>query len=352
MYRIKCGLFTAACAAGVALSMTSCVNYDEPTGTVQALSLGALEVAQTPVAADGTARVRVAVSVEGNTSHMPQVVRFATTAGEFDRVGGGDSSVVQVFSDAHGIAAAYLRAPSTPGTARITAQLDESIRQDSVKFVAVPLQPVMPGLTAFVATPQSAAADGATVITLDATVPDSATGDRRRVTFTTTAGTFIGSATPGSVAVDADVNGRAIALLRAPTDSGTTIVRASAGGTVLQNDLLFVEALADRIDIEANTYGIAAALGAKITITAFLQRRVGTVSKSVFPEFRAQRLDGSTIGQFGAPRTTTAGQVNIDFVLSDADYRGPIVFTGRVPGSTGPIEDTVTVFVLAPPAGA
>src|SRR5688572_18318316 len=147
---------------------------------------------------------------------------------------------------------------------------------DPVKF---------PGLTS-VSAPAEAPGDGATLVRIQATVDTSLTGDKRAVKFTTTAGSF--SDNKAEITVPADSAGIAIAQLRAPSDSVTALIIATAGSTARRIEVRFTAALAERVDLDPSSFSVEAGASKEIDITATLRRTRGTPSPGSRVTFTAQ----------------------------------------------------------------
>ncbi|HEX7241206.1 MAG TPA: hypothetical protein VF263_13110, partial [Longimicrobiaceae bacterium] len=115
----------------------------------------------------------------------------------------------------------------------------------------------------------SAPADAATLVPVVVTIPNGLRGDARKVTLTTTLGSF--PAGEGrTVTVVPDAAGTARAELRAPADTGTTRVRATASGSVRDDAVRFGLALPERIELDASAFTLKAGFANQLTVTVHL----------------------------------------------------------------------------------
>lgn len=98
--------------------------------------------------------------------------------------------------------------------------------------------PEGPEVGEFTITTRSLPADGEATTLVSAAIPLDSRVEPRQITFASTAGTFSGQAQHVTVAVGPD--GRATALLKAPTAPALAFVTARAGETTLQDSVRFV----------------------------------------------------------------------------------------------------------------
>jgi hypothetical protein len=205
--------------------------------------------------------------------------------------------------------------------------------------------PGSPGLGT-VNVPTSAIADGATLVRLEAMVDGSLTGDARAVKFTTTAGLFRDRA---ETTVRADAEGKAVALLRAPTDTVTAIIVATAGVTAIRKELQFTPAFAQWIDVDPAALVIEAAAGREIEVTAVLRRSFGVPNPGADVRFTAD-TSGHAAGVFTSiPRTNSSGIAKTRYSIGATSFRGlvRIIATTTVENARE-IRDTTLVQVVAP----
>jgi hypothetical protein len=206
-----------------------------------------------------------------------------------------------------------------------------------------PAAVVLPGLLSVTA-PTDAPADGATLIRVQATVDTSLKGDARIVKFSTSAGTFI------EPNVRADSIGTAIAVLRAPVDSVTASVVATAGGTARRTDVRFSLARAERIDVDPSAFALEASAAKEITVTAHLRRTTGLASPGALVTFSATDSTGASIGRFSSAAPSGAnGDVTARYTAGDTSYRGRVTLTATTTGAIGAaISGSTSIQVVAP----
>lgn len=233
-------------------------------------------------------------------------------------------------------ATAFLVATALALTSACEDITDPPKAPDPVKF---------PGLTS-VSAPAEAPGDGATLVRIQATVDTSLTGETRVVKFTTTAGTFSDKT---EITVRADSAGLAIAQLRAPSDSVTALIIATAGSTARRVEVRFTAALAERVDLDPSSFSVEAGASEEIDLTATLRRTRGTPSPGSRVSFAAQDSTGAPIGRFSsAPPSNATGTVVTRFSPGDTSYRGAVTITATTSGISGPIAGTTTVVITSP----
>jgi hypothetical protein len=336
-------------------SVVGCTSDDQTTDPRSFVepSLTALMLDSIAVDADGTTQIRIAATTPVPPAGLRVVITFKTSGGRFDVGDGRLDTLVRVAANELGIATALLQAPSVPQTARITAAVGVSIRDTLVRF-----RPVTSAITNVILQQDSLAADGASSMLVTAAVTASAIGDRRKVVFSTTSGTIVGTvaAIPGaapttSVTVDADATGIARAILRASRDVGDIVVQAVSGGPsspAFQRILRLVPAFPTRLDLETSQLTLKRDLNASLVVTATLRRDIGQVSSNTEIQFAAEKVDGGSIGQFGpVSKVSDVGLASVGYALLDSTYKGPVVVTARVNG-TSPIVSGRTVFNVVP----
>lgn len=114
-------------ALGAALVCAACYeNY--PTDAVEQTLNLRFEADSLP--ADGATLVHVVATIPPDARSDSRTVSFTTSAGTF--VDGGEAKVAITGID--GVADTYLRAPRTPGRARVRAQLGSVIRETTIEF--------------------------------------------------------------------------------------------------------------------------------------------------------------------------------------------------------------------------
>jgi hypothetical protein len=114
---------------GALLALAGCYETYPTDAVEQRLEL---RVDADSLPADGATLVRVAASIPRDARRDARSVSFTANGGTF--VDGGTGSVSLTAVD--GIAETYLRAPRTPGSVRIRAQLGTIIRDTTIVFHA------------------------------------------------------------------------------------------------------------------------------------------------------------------------------------------------------------------------
>ena len=128
---------------------------------------------------------------------------------------------------------------------------------------------------------------------VSATIAPSIPDTERTVTFTTTAGSFVGAATPTQTTARADASNRATVDLKADSKIVTAVLRASVSGATAETLLPFVRALPESIIVDLGTTTSIHANGTEtVSVTAELLRDVGTVTDGTVVEFLV--IDPST----------------------------------------------------------
>jgi hypothetical protein len=191
---------------------------------------------------------------------------------------------------------------------------------------------------------ESAIADGATLTTVVVRVDTTIAVDKRAVTLTTSAGSFVGDAHT----IVPDATGTAIALLQSPNDSTTAMVRAEVNGVVTAAQIVFRRARPERIDLLPGAFTLKAGIDNELTVTAKVRRTVGTPSPGAVVSFAA--TDGSAehrpVGTF-LPATAVVdaqGVATVRYTSADSTMRGPVT----IRASSDSAVATATVQVVAP----
>lgn len=185
-------------------------------------------------------------------------------------------------------------------------------------------------------------ADGRAATVVRAVIPPESRVRPRSVTFSTTAGAFQpGVADSMRVTVSVDEEGEAVALLRAPVTPGLAVVRATAGGETLQDEVQFVPAAADLASLT-----VAADSAAADSVSTLLVRAVIPRSSTARRTVTFQTTHGSFRG-------------DTDTITVEADSTGTATALLRAPAAPGlalvsaragntVLQDTVRFF-RAPP---
>ena len=168
-------------------------------------------------------------------------------------------------------------------------------------------------------TPDKAPADGATLVTVTATLaaedrvrdPTQVQGTAfvRTVTFTSSGGVFTTTGT-GAAAVPVNNAGQAIVTLRAPRERGRVDVFATGRQVQLRDTITFVDALPSSMTLEASDFVARAAPTSVITLRAVLRRDTGFVAKGLVVSLSDRTPnDALPSGLFSAATPTDADGV-------------------------------------------
>lgn len=194
-------------------------------------------------------------------------------------------------------------------------------------------------------------ADGISRTRLTAQIPPDAAAENRTVTFRSTAGTLLGG-TNNSLALNVDVDGRAVAELVSPTRPGSAEVSAQVATFVRTIAVAFTGALPDRITVDAGAFSLLPGLSNSTTVTATLRRGQGVASENTTVQFRALTANGSRLGEFRAVTVSNAsGQATALFSAGETTYRGAATIFARVEDVTSGtvVEGQAILQIIEPP---
>ncbi|HEV2853502.1 MAG TPA: hypothetical protein VHC97_11925 [Thermoanaerobaculia bacterium] len=297
----------------------------------------------TSLPADGFSRLRIEARLQGDPDFAKRTVVFSTSNGTLD---GGTpvpncNGCRMVPADGSGLATIDLVSSQQVGTAVVRAWPADApgiTASLNIGFgAAQPDQTVQ-----FVAAPDRAPADGATISTFTVAVSPSLPAGSRQVTFQTTAGTFAPGNT-ASVQVNADAGGHASADLVSPRQITTARVTATVNSVTREASIRFERALPNVITAAVDMPIAPAATTTKIHVTATLLRNMGTVSDGTVVTFRATKADGTPVGLFTNVTTTTNGMASADFLPNTATP-GTVTITVGAQGTgvTGTVQVVLT----------
>jgi len=289
--------------------------------------------------ADGFSRLRLEARLPGDPTFANRTVVFTTTAGTLSggTAGTNCTGCVNVVADGSGIARVDLISAQQVGSATVTASPAAApgiIASLSIDFVAANPDDILH----FVAAPDRAPADGATLSTFTVAISPSLPTTSRQVTFAATAGTIV---PPNPV--NADAGNRASADLQSPRTITSARVTATVNGVTREVPIRFERALPKIITVNANPAVATAAEGTTIQITATLIRDQGTVTDGTVVTFRAVRADGTPVGGFTNVTTTTNGTATATFLPRTTTPGTVIVTVGAQDTSvTGTVQIDLT----------
>jgi len=276
----------------------------------------------TSLPADGFSRLRLEARLPGDPAFANRTVLFSTTSGTLSggTAGTNCNGCVTVVADGSGIARIDLISAQQVGSATVTATPQGApgiLASLTVNFVAASPDETI----RFVAAPDHAPADGATLSTFTVAISPSLPAGSRQVTFAATAGTIV---PPNPVSVDA--GGHASVDLQSPRTITSGRVTATVNGVTREVPIRFERALPKIITVNANPAVAPAAAGTTIQITATLIRDQGTVTDGTVVTFRAARADGTPVGGFTNITTTTNGVATATF-LPRTTTPGTVIIT-------------------------
>ena len=355
---IVCALSRLTYAAVLALGLPACSNFDDsrylPTSPENQNALS-LTVDKTSIPADGFSTATLTARVSANASAGNRTITFTTTVGTF--VGAaGDGTMIESTVASDGATSVQLRSSRTLQTATVTARVKGNTalaKQQTVTFDAVTAQDILRVSTASSAVP----ADGSTITPITAEVAAALPADRRRVTFTTSLGTFVadpaapvlGDSARRTINVDADGSNRAVAYLRSMnTELGQAIITAKVDATPsvsADTSVQFVRAFPTQVLVTTSAPTVSANFGATgITVTATLLRDVGTPTANTVVTFKAVDSAGADRSFFtNVQRSSAEGVVTAVFTPGTGAALGTLIITATVDGTA--ISGTARVVV-------
>lgn len=225
-------------AAALTITLAAgCYNSEHHSPT-DPIFVGALRLtaAASSIQADGNSRVTLTAHLDPATATSNRAVNFKTTAGTF--VGAtppGKDAVAN--ADTTGLATVDLRSSTDVENAVVTATVSGITASVTIAFTPLNADDVI----RISSTANTMPADGFSRITITAQLGSTASTTSRAVAFKTTAGTFVGAASPGKDAsVNADSAGVAKVELRSSTDIEQATVTATAGGVTRTLTIAFL----------------------------------------------------------------------------------------------------------------
>jgi hypothetical protein len=306
---------------------------EDPASPAPAVTTFTVGAATLPADGEATTVVRAVIPPESRVT--PREVTFSTTAGSFS---GGQNQHVTVSVGPSGEAVAILKAPTTPGVSLLRAQAGETILLDSIRFTPAP-----PELQSFVVSSPTAFADGQATVTLRALATPGANNQPRLVTFYSSTGDFLAGSND-TVVVQANNNGEAVAVLKAPNTPGLALVRASSGRTVLQSTIEFSPAPPQIQTVSLSARELPADGASTVTLRALLSTTA--TNRSVRFGTTAGVLLGTT-GRADTAVIIPADPLGVALVLLQADTAPGIALVRATAGPTTLI-DSVRLIAARP----
>lgn len=313
----------------IAAALAACYDKSDfsPTGTlVDRIVVLSTANGATGLPADGFSRLRIEARLQGDPDFAKRTVVFSTSNGTLEggTPGTNCNGCRMVPADGNGLATIDLVSSQQVGTAVVRAWPADA--PGITASLNLDFGAAQPNETLqFVAAPDRAPADGASISTFTVGISPSLPAASRKVTFQTTAGTFA-PANAASVQVDADAGGRASADLVSPRQITSARVTATVNGVTREASIRFERALPNVITANVDMPIAPAATSTKIHVTANLLRNIGTVTDGTVVTFRATRENGAPVGIFTNVTTTVNGAASADF-LPNTTEAGTVTIT-------------------------
>jgi hypothetical protein len=153
-------------------------------------------------------------------------------------------------------------------------------------------------LLAVTATPDTALADGASLVTVTASIPSNLYSGKRTVDFTITSGSFSPSGNANASAA-ADACGTAIVLVRSPKGAGLGVIGAAFGPfKAVFDTITFRQAWPEKVVVDAGVFQLPAGAASETAVVVHLLRSTGGVSEGVPVDFVATDTLGVRLGGF------------------------------------------------------
>lgn len=219
---------------------------------------------------------------------------------------------------------------------------------------------VTPGLLTnavkFLTENQSIAADGYQTLTIEAILLEGTKEGKRDVTFTTSAGTFVGdgknTVTIKAVPLSRDEKIQLIASakLKSSVRPETAVVSAKAGDFTAKNllNVTFTPALPTGVNLSASAFTVKAPLASEITLTAKFTKDAGLPTAGMKVEFWVTKPDGTTLGSVvyrsKNQSSDESGAATAVFAVADTMYLGKAI--AKVKVSNTSVRDSLFIFVV------
>lgn len=280
---------------------------DSPDGT---LASPILELTADPSAirASGGAHATITARIDPRSS--VKTLKFSTTRGTVSGNGRTTSAAeptIDVPASDSGTATVDLLSSAQAGLATVTASITlpegatsrTFTRTVDVMFTAVASSEVI----TLAVSPTSADADGASQVSLIATLLPEVAAANTTVTFTASAGDFATNKDSSSLSPQAQApisGGVATAQLVAPQQPSTVLVSALVGTFKATTQVSFRRAAPDTIFVQPARSTVMR-VGETVEITVYLVRDVGQTATNTVVTYEARDSAGATRGTFLAP---------------------------------------------------
>jgi hypothetical protein len=303
-----------------------------------------LAVAPPTIPSNGFATTTITASVSPATAPTKRTIVFKTTAGTFVGSGSPETDTIEsLVNDTSGSTSVQLRSSRTVQTATVTATVKGV--NGLAKEVQIAFAPSASSDVIRLSAASSAPADGQSMTALTADIAAGLPSTRRRVTFTTTLGSFVASDDPQQdgglkrdTAVDA-TGDRAVVYLRSPSDRvGEAIVTASVDSSPAVSattSVRFVRAYPERVLLTIDKPTVLASFDSSVRVTVTLVRDFGVPTEGTVVTFLATDAAGTIRGSFtNVSRSSKTGVVLADFSPGPMAALGPLTITATVDGTT------------------
>lgn len=298
-------------------------------------------VSPASIPADGFSRAQLTATAKIPSDPTKRTVTFKTSTGTLFAAttgSGGTAGSLDVTTDAAGVATAQLQSTTVLDTAFVSATVNGVTRTGTVTFTS----PNASDIIKLSASTTNSPADGATLVTLTATI---ASGLRsREVTFTVNDGKFDNGTT--SMPATADSSNHASVDLKPPAQPTVVHARATVSGFSADILITYTQALPESILVSPTAASVSASATETINVSLF--KAIGTPSPGLIPTFVAKDPSGNTVGTFtsvAATTTTTSppgATTSATYNPSGTAYRGTVTISVTVGGLTGTATVTIT----------
>ena len=322
----------AASMALTGIAGLSCTDTTAPFGADLVQIATTTGATTGSVQADGYSRIGIVATIAADASADHRTITFTTTQGTLFTGSSDSASTAQradVVVDGSGHAFVELQSTTVVGEARVQASVKNA--PTAVNTIVVQFTPIIPdSVIRFDSTSVTMDADGYSTRQITVRL-GGALSTPRSVQFETTTGVFLtgsGQNTTSST-VSADASHGATIVYRAPTQSGTGLIRASTANVTRELPLTLRPVPADSI-IRFDSSSVT--MDADGFSTRFLTVRLGMG----VPTPRTVQFE-TTAGVFltGSGQNTAASSV-----LADASRTATILFRAPAQGGTALVRAT------------
>jgi hypothetical protein len=327
-------------------ALAGCAELDQPQDPDAVLSLTATPQA---LPANGFATATIVAEIDQRTAERFRDIAFKTTLGRFPAGTSSSATTILVTANEDGRASATLQSAASAGVATVTAEIRDGDAVKVSREITVAFDPVAASQVIVLDVGRfEAPADGATVTDLIARIDPNVPPAQRLVTFTTSLG-GLGSPNVTSAQVVANSTNEARIGLVSPRDTGTATVTASLNGLAVRGNVVFTDALPDRMSLRVvGAFRVGPTFATKVTLAATLFRDTGTVTRGTDVTFEAvDDSSGHAFGFFSAiTPSDVSGNVGAEFTPGNTVERGVATVTARVRGSN--VTSSVKIEVVDP----